>query len=120
MSPIATLLWTCNLFIDTFGQLSFKAAAYAPASEGVFDRWRMMIGNYWLWLGIGTYIIEFFVYLAFLSNVPLSQGVLMGSVNIVAVMIGGRIFFDEKLTTHRMLATFLIAVGVFLVGWGKI
>jgi drug/metabolite transporter (DMT)-like permease len=119
MSPIATLLWTCNLFIDTFGQLSFKAAADAPEAVGVLDRWRFMLGNYWLWLGIGTYIIEFFVYLAFLSNVPLSQGVLMGSVNIVAVMIGGRVFFDEKLTSNRLIATFLIATGVTLVGWGK-
>ncbi len=120
MTPVATLLWACNLFIDTFGQLSFKAAAHAPDAEGVLDRWRLMLSNYWLWLGVGTYVIEFFVYLAFLSNVPLSQGILMGSVNIVAVMIGGRIFFAEKLTGHRMLATFLIATGVFLVGWGKV
>jgi drug/metabolite transporter (DMT)-like permease len=119
MSPIATLLWTCNLIIDTFGQLSFKAAANAPEAVGVLDRWRRMLSNHWLWLGVGTYIVEFFVYLAFLSNVPLSQGVLMGSVNIVAVMIGGRVFFNEKLTPNRLLATFLIATGVSMVGWGK-
>jgi drug/metabolite transporter (DMT)-like permease len=77
-----------------------------------------MLMNYWLWLGIGTYVIEFFVYLAFLTKVPLSQGVLMGSLNIVAVMIGGRILFKESLTPTRMLATFLIAVGVAMVGWG--
>ncbi|MDR3613600.1 MAG: hypothetical protein P4L53_08535 [Candidatus Obscuribacterales bacterium] len=119
MSPIATLLWTCNLFIDTFGQLSFKAAAQAPDEMEGLARWRFMIANYWLWLGIGTYIIEFFVYLGFMSNVPLSQGVLMGSVNIVAVMLGGRLFFDEKLTVNRIIATCLIATGVTLVGWGR-
>lgn len=118
MSPLATLLWVANLFIDTFGQLSFKAAAHAPAAEGIVDRWRIMLMNYWLWLGIGTYVVEFFVYLAFLSKVPLSQGVLMGSLNIVAVMIGGRIFFKEELTPNRVLATFLIATGVAMVGWG--
>ncbi len=118
MSPLATLLWIANLFIDTIGQLSFKAAAHAPESTGIADRWRIMLMNYWLWLGIGTYVIEFFVYLAFLTKVPLSQGVLMGSLNIVAVMIGGRILFKESLTPTRMLATFLIAVGVAMVGWG--
>ncbi|HEY9754842.1 MAG TPA: EamA family transporter [Oculatellaceae cyanobacterium] len=118
MSPLATILWITNLFIDTFGQLSFKAAANVPAAEGVADRWRAMLGNHWIWLGIGTYVVEFFVYLAFLTKVPLSQGVLMGSLNIVVVMLGGKIFFKEALTPTRMLATFLIAVGVALVGWG--
>jgi drug/metabolite transporter (DMT)-like permease len=119
MSPIATLLWTLNLLIDTFGQLSFKAAAGVKAGESVMARWRQLLRNGWLWTGIITYVVEFFVYLAFLSNVPLSQGVLMGSINIIAVMIGGRIFFKEKLSPNRILATTLIATGVALVGWGK-
>ena len=118
MSPLATLLWIANLFIDTFGQLSFKAAAHAPGAKNVAHRWRIMLLNYWLWLGVGTYIIEFFVYLAFITKVDLSQGVLMGSLNIVVVMLGGRLFFKEQLTPSRMLATLLIAVGVALVGWG--
>lgn len=119
MSPLSTLLWTCNLFIDTFGQLSLKAAAHTPDAIGVLQRWRHMFANGWLWAGLFTYLIEFFVYLAFLSTVPLSQGVLMGSFNIVAVMIGGRLIFKEKLSANRLLATALIAGGVALVGWGK-
>lgn len=118
LSPLATLLWISNLFIDTFGQLSFKAASHVPSADGIASRWRAMLMTPWLWLGIGTYVIEFFVYLAFLSKVPLSEGVLMGSLNIVAVMVGGRIFFKESLTPNRVLATFLIALGVALVGWG--
>ncbi len=118
MSPIATLLWISNLFIDTFGQLSFKAAANGPSPDGIIERWKMLLSNYWLWLGIGTYVIEFFVYLAFLSYVPLAQGLLVGSLNIVAVMVGGRIFFKEELTANRLLAITLIATGVTLVGWG--
>ena len=118
MSPLATLLWITNLFIDTFGQLSFKAASRAPSSSGIADRWRAMLKTPWMWLGIGTYVVEFFVYLAFLSKVPLSEGVLMTSLNIVAVMIGGRLIFREALTPNRVLATFLIATGVALVGWG--
>ncbi len=118
MSPLATLLWITNLFIDTFGQLSFKAASHAPSAAGVAARWRAMLTTPWLWLGIGTYVIEFFVYLAFLSKVQLSEGVLMTSLNIVAVMIGGRLFFKEALTPNRVLATFLIATGVALVGYG--
>ncbi len=120
MSPLAFLLWITNLFIDTFGQLSFKAASRVSAPAGVLSRWRALLTNHWLWLGIATYFVEFFVYLAFLSKVTLPEGVLMSSLNIVAVMMGGRIFFKEALTTNRVLATFLIALGVALVGWGGV
>jgi drug/metabolite transporter (DMT)-like permease len=118
LSPLATLLWITNLFIDTFGQLSFKAASRASSPAGVQARWRAMLMTRWMWLGIGTYVVEFFVYLAFLSKVELSEGVLMTSLNIVAVMVGGRLFFKEALTPSRILATFFIATGVALVGWG--
>jgi hypothetical protein len=94
LGTTATLLWIANLFIDTFGQLSFKAASYAPQAEGALDRWRIMLRSPWIWLGIVTYIVEFIVYLAFLSKVQLSVGVLMGSLNIVAVMVGGKLFFN--------------------------
>jgi hypothetical protein len=43
-------------------------------------------------------VIEFLVWIAFLSLIPLSEGVLLGSINIVAIMIAGRFLFGEKLT----------------------
>lgn len=45
------------------------------------------------------------------------MGVLVGSINIFAVMIGGRIFFKEPLSASRVTAITLIAIGVALVGW---
>ena len=52
----------------------------------------------WLWLGIGCYVLEFVLWLAFISLVPLSDGVLLGSISIVVVMLLGRVFFRERLT----------------------
>lgn len=117
MTPLATILWLCNIFFDTIGQLSFKAAAVAEDSLDGMERWRAMLKDKWIWLGVGCYIVEFFLWLAFLSMVPLSLGMLVGSVNIIAVMVGGRILFGEEFTRRRIAATIMIACGVSLVGW---
>jgi multidrug transporter EmrE-like cation transporter len=63
-------------------------------------------------------VFEFFMWLAFLSVVPLWQGVMVACIDILLVMLGGRIFFGEQITRARMLAISLIAVGVLLVGGG--
>ena len=47
---------------------------------------------------------------------PLSAGVLLGSINIVALMIAGRILFREKLTPLRVTGMLLVTAGVAVVG----
>jgi len=110
------MLWLANILLDTFGQLSFKAAAAGPDLGEGAARWKAMARRPWIWCGIGCYVGEFLVWLAFLSLVPLSEGVLLGSINIVAVMIAGRLLFAEKLSPLRTLGILLIAGGVAIVG----
>jgi drug/metabolite transporter (DMT)-like permease len=117
MTPQATLIWLLKIIVDTVGQLSFKAAASLP-EEGWLSHWRTMLSNKWIWTGIGSYFLEFFLWLALLSMVPLSLAVLLASFNILTITLGGRFFFQEKLTPQRCLAVSLIACGVGLVGWG--
>ncbi len=118
MTPLAVLFWIGNTLFDTVGQLSFKAAATIPGGVSGLARWRGMLRKPWIWVGVSAYVAEFLLWLAFLSLVPLSQAALVGSVNILAVMLGGRIFFAEKLTARRTAAALLIASGVALAGWG--
>ncbi|MBX3688353.1 EamA family transporter [Dokdonella sp.] len=118
MPATVVLLWLANIVLDTFGQLSFKAAAAAPALGAGLERWKAMARRPWIWIGIVCYVGEFLVWLAFLSLVPLSEGVLLGSINIVAVMIAGRIFFAEKFSPLRTLGILLVASGVAVVGLG--
>ncbi|HEY9791238.1 MAG TPA: EamA family transporter [Candidatus Obscuribacterales bacterium] len=118
MSFVATLVWISTLFFDTVGQLAFKAAAVHAGQTDGLQRWLAMARNHWLWVGLLSYVAEILSWLAFLSLVPLSVAVLLGSLNIICVMIGGRIFFQEKLTKRRLLAVTLVALGVVLVGWG--
>lgn len=118
MNSTALLLWLLNTVMDATGQLAFKAAALTPAGLDTLARWRYMAARPWLWLGVFAFIMEFVVWLAFLSLVPLAEGVLLGMVNIVVVMLLARWFFHEKLSPMRVAGILLIAVGVSLVGAG--
>ena len=117
LSPLVITLWVLNVLVDSGGQLAFKAAAVDPRAGDGLARWKYMARRPWLWIGIGCYVAEFFLWLAFLSLVPLSEGVLLGSINIVAIMIAGRFLFAEKLSPLRVAGILLVSVGVAIVGW---
>lgn len=119
MSSLTFLLWLANMAVDTGGQLSFKAAAGHGLDVSPLQHWKHMIRHPWLWIGITCYILEFFVWLAFLSQVSLSSGIMLGSINIVAIMLAGRILFNETLTPWRVAGISLITLGVALVGMGE-
>ncbi len=117
LSPLVITLWVLNVLVDSAGQLAFKAAAVDPHAGDGLARWKYMARRPWLWIGIGCYVAEFFLWLAFLSLVPLSEGVLLGSINIVAIMIAGRFLFAEKLSPLRVAGILLVSIGVAIVGW---
>ncbi|MDL5037085.1 EamA family transporter [Comamonas resistens] len=116
LSPLVVTLWVLNVLVDSGGQLAFKAAASEPGDRDGMERWRFMLARPWLWVGIACYVAEFLVWLAFLSLVPLSDGVLLGSINIVAIMILGRVLFREKLAPMRVVGIVLVSIGVAIVG----
>ncbi len=117
LTPLIATLWVLNVLVDSGGQLAFKAAAGDPRAGDGLARWAWMARRPWLWIGVGCYVAEFLLWLAFLSLVPLSEGVLLGSINIVAIMIAGRYLFAEKLSRLRVIGILLISVGVAIVGW---
>src|SRR5258706_10440494 len=118
MPSLAFICWLLNLCVDTAGHLSFKAAAVVADEIHGVARWRAMLRDKWIWLGLFAFVSEFVIWVVFLSLVPLSTGVLLASANLIAIMIGGRLFFAEKLTPERIAAAGLITLGVALVGIG--
>lgn len=117
MTPLATIVYVLVLLSDTAGQLSFKAAAVHGGQLDGLQRWGLMARNHWIWIGLLAYCVMIASWLSFLSLVPLSVAILLGSLNIICVMVGGRIFFKERITRTRTLAVTLVALGVILVGW---
>lgn len=118
MNVTVALLWLFNVLLDTVGQLAFKAAAGDPLAGAGMARWRYMLARPWIWLGGTCYVFEFLVWLAFLSLVPLGKGVLLGSIDIVAIMLAGRVLFRERLTRMRVTGVVLVSLGVAIVGAG--
>ena len=116
MNTLIIFTWLGNVILDTLGQLAFKRAATVSKEGEGWYYWINLFSNGWLWVGIGSYVGEFLLWLAFLTLVPLSEGILLGSVNIIAVMVVGRILFKEKLTPLRLTGILLVASGVAVVG----
>jgi len=116
MSALIFLLWLANAGLDTVGQTAFKYAASETGSKDGVQYWLNLFRRPWVWIGIGAYVFEFLFWLAFLTLVPLAKGILLGSINIITVMIVGRVLFKEILTPLRITGILLVAGGVAIVG----
>lgn len=118
-SASVLIIWISNVVLDSGGHFAFKLAAIESDADASFlGHWLHMLARPWLWVGVCCFIVEFVAWLAFLSLVPLAQGVLLGMISIVVIMVGGRIIFHERFTPLRILGTLLITAGVAIVGVG--
>lgn len=118
MDPIASALLLAVLLLETISHLALKAASMRTGRGASVDYVLAVMRQPVFWLAIAAFAVLFLAWVAFLARVPLGQGVMAGSITIVGVMIGGRLFFNEHITPQRSLAVGLIALGVALVGWG--
>ena len=117
MTPFATMLLAAVVIGNSCGQLMFKLAAIRAAPGDGIAYWRHLLTQPVLWSALLLYVVEFLLWLAFLSSVPLWLGVMVACIDIPVVMVLGRVVFGEGITPPRLLAISLIAVGVLLVGW---
>lgn len=115
MPQAAIFFWILNVVLDTTGHLAFKATAITE-HENEWQRWKKMLALPYMWLGIFCFLLEFLVWLALLSLVPLSLAMLIGSINVVAVMLAGKALFGERLDRMRVAGMWFITIGVALAG----
>lgn len=115
MSPLAVALLAGNLACDATGQVVFKLVASRTATSRK-PHLVAVLRSGWTWAGLAAYAGEFVLWLAFLSIEPLGKAVLLSTVNILLVMLAGRLFFREQLTLRRSAAAMLIMCGVVLIG----
>ena len=108
-------LWLLIVLAASVGQLAFKAAAAGPSGGGLFAGWLRMLRRPWLWVGIASFLLHFVLWIAFLSSVPLSQGMLLAALQIVVIYGAGRVLFGEPGSWLRLGGVGLIALGVAIV-----
>jgi drug/metabolite transporter (DMT)-like permease len=120
MTATAWLLLAAMMVFDAVSHLLMKASsgrAHRDPRDMHFLRRLVRVPIFWV--AIGAFLAMMVVWIGFYSHVPLAQGVMTGSITIAGVMLGGRIFFGERITRARALAALLIGVGVLLVGWER-
>lgn len=115
MSAFSVFVWLLNVFVDTVGHMAFKSAALAE-HDSELSRWKAMFSSFPIWLGIFCFVLEFCLWLVLLSVLPLSLGVLLGAINMVAIVVVGRLLFDERFDPMRVAGVIMITFGVALVG----
>jgi drug/metabolite transporter (DMT)-like permease len=115
LRPSSFALWMLIVFLASTGQLSFKAAAADPTTAGLLGGWLRMLRRPWLWVGIGCFLMHFVLWIAFLSAVPLSEGMMLAALQIVVVYAAGRVLFDEPASWLRLAGVALISLGVAIV-----
>ena len=115
LGPSSLALWLLIVLAASVGQLSFKAAAADPANDGLPAGWLRMLRRPWIWLGTGSFLLHFVLWIAFLSAVPLSQGMLLAALQIVVIYAAGRLLFHEPGSWLRLGGVGLVALGVAIV-----
>ena len=106
MPKLAIVIWIANVLADTAGRLAVQFAAPRPR------KFQSPV----LWGGVACFGAELVLWLLLLRLIPLSQAILVGSMNIVTVAVAGRLVFGERLDAMRATGIALIAVGVALAG----
>lgn len=68
-----------------------------------------------VWLGIGVYIVNFFIWITILSRVDLSVAVPVGSTSYIFVPLLSIIFLHEAVSPMRWLGIAFIIAGIHFV-----
>jgi multidrug transporter EmrE-like cation transporter len=76
--------------------------------------WRMATNPH-VFIGLIIYLGGTIFWLAALSRVDLSYAYPFAGLSYVIMLIASKILFDEKISLGRMLGTFVIGIGVFLI-----
>ena len=116
MNPTVLPMVASTLGLDVFGQVAFKLGLDAiEGSPAGWAFWSRLLRQPWLLLGIAAYVVEFFVWLAVLSEVELSLAFPLASLSYCGVMAAGSWVFGEPVSCRRWAGCGLITVGAALV-----
>ncbi|MBC7786240.1 MAG: EamA family transporter [Methylophilaceae bacterium] len=116
------ILFVVAVLLDTLGTVLFKHGSnQLPQSNQL--GWRGHAENILgalkrkeIALGVIVYIVEYIIWIGFLSTMTLSAAYPLSSVTIVLILLASWLFLGEKIGKNRWLGALLIISGMFLVG----
>ncbi len=116
------ILFVMAVSLETLGTVLFKHGTN-KLPESVHRGWQGHLSNIInalkrkeIALGVFVYIIEYIIWIGFLSTMPLSAAYPLSSITIVLILLASSLFLGEKVGKHRWLGAALIIGGLFLIG----
>lgn len=108
----ACFFWILLVSSDTTAQLLLKMGAMRVSSSG-------RVINHLIVIGYSLYIVSFVAWMQILRNTRLFVALSAASVLYITVAFFSYLFLGEAITTHLLIGTVLISIGVFILGWSE-
>jgi uncharacterized membrane protein len=107
-----------TVVLNTFGQFTVKTGINRIGSVGLFNIHGIVRAfSSWMVLsGFAIYFVSSLIWLNILSRAELSWAFPILSLSYVLTVVLSPVFFHESFSAQRLIGTFVICFGVFLVG----
>ena len=119
MNPATFALVVTSVLFNAFAQLVLRKGMTAgpiPPVRDVIPFATTMVGNGWLWAGMGCYVISIGLWLAVLGRLEVSVAYPMLSIGYIVASILGVMLLGEHVGAARAAGIALICAGVFVIG----
>ena len=97
------------VFLTTLGQVLLKKAALAHE-----DRKKSLL---FLSLGYSIFIVTIGLSYLLMKMIPMKYFTVIMSLNYITVMLGAKLFLNERLNRQKIIGTSLVAIGILIFMW---
>jgi drug/metabolite transporter (DMT)-like permease len=94
-----------------------EITSYSP--QAIFHLLQYLFTSIWIYLGVGTLAFSWLLYLISVSRLDLSYILAIHASSYILNGFMAWLILHEDVTSLRWLATLIIALGVFIVGWSE-
>jgi drug/metabolite transporter (DMT)-like permease len=116
-------LFIAAVLLDTLGTTLFKLGASHAAqletslAQGFgFKALQSFFSSWYIPFGLAVYVVEYVIWITYLSSSSLSRAFPMYSLTIVLILIVSKFVLKEKVGLNRWLGALLIIAGVLMLG----
>lgn len=97
------------VFLTTAGQVFLKKAALSHK-----NRKKSLL---FLALGYSIFVVTIGLSYLLMKMIPMKYFTVIMSLNYITVMLGAKLFLNEKLNRQKIIGTSLVAVGILIFMW---
>jgi len=106
---MALLIAFFIVFLTTLGQILLKKAALTHE-----NRKKSLL---FLVLGYSIFVITIGLSYLLMKMIPMKYFTVIMSLNYITVMLGAKLFLNERLNRQKIIGTSLVAIGILIFMW---